>query len=200
MRHIEPYNDLVATVTRSVADPEAALPFAYDWRLSVATNARFLAEAAREHLERWRRHPAHALARKHRVDEREGRLSSSRTPWADCSPSPLSPTAPMATSRRTPGRAHPRYALPGGGGRRRDPQHRAGSAGSCCTAGSGDSLTPCRACTTCFRRSPARRGPSAGEPHGHRRPGRRQGSGRRLPDPARHPARAGAARAPGRRR
>ncbi|QDN89043.1 hypothetical protein FNV62_27680 [Streptomyces sp. RLB3-17] len=74
LRGIEPYNDLVATVTRSVADPEAVLPFAYDWRLSVATNARFLAEAAREHLERWRRHPAHALARKHRVDEREGRL------------------------------------------------------------------------------------------------------------------------------
>lgn len=74
LRGIEPYGDLVATVTRSVAAPDAVLPFAYDWRLSVATNGWFLARAAREHLERWRRHPAHALARRHRVDEREGRL------------------------------------------------------------------------------------------------------------------------------
>ncbi|MFG2895083.1 hypothetical protein [Streptomyces sp. NPDC048248] len=33
-----------------------------------------LADAAREHLEQWRRHPAHTAARKHRVDECEGRL------------------------------------------------------------------------------------------------------------------------------
>ncbi|GAA5705904.1 MULTISPECIES: lipase/acyltransferase domain-containing protein [Streptomyces] len=70
----EPYTELVRTVTRSVAAPEAVLEFPYDWRLSVATNARFLAQAAREHLERWRRHPAHTAARRHRVDEREGRL------------------------------------------------------------------------------------------------------------------------------
>lgn len=74
LRGLEPYTELVRTVTRSVAAPEAVLEFAYDWRLPVATNARFLAEAARGHLERWREHPAHTAARAHRVDEREGRL------------------------------------------------------------------------------------------------------------------------------
>ncbi|MFB7598726.1 hypothetical protein [Streptomyces sp. NPDC056160] len=74
LRGVEPYTDLVATVTRSVADPAAVLEFPYDWRLPVAVNARLLAGAARAHLERWRAHPAHAAARRHRVDEREGRL------------------------------------------------------------------------------------------------------------------------------
>lgn len=74
LRGVEPYTDLVATVTRSVADPAAVLEFPYDWRLPVAVNARLLAAAARAHLERWRAHPAHAAARRHRVDEREGRL------------------------------------------------------------------------------------------------------------------------------
>ncbi|MGV9256625.1 lipase/acyltransferase domain-containing protein [Streptomyces sp. NPDC003703] len=74
LRGVEPYTDLVATVTRSVAAPEAVLEFPYDWRLPVAVNARLLAAAARAHLERWRAHPAHTQARRHRVDEREGRL------------------------------------------------------------------------------------------------------------------------------
>ncbi|AXG82789.1 hypothetical protein DVK44_21080 [Streptomyces paludis] len=70
----EPYPDLVATATAAVADPDAVLPFAYDWRLPVATNARLLAAEARRHLTYWRGHEAHARARRHRVDEREGRL------------------------------------------------------------------------------------------------------------------------------
>jgi hypothetical protein len=74
LRGLEPYTALVRTVAGSVAAPEAVLEFAYDWRLPVAVNARLLAEAARRHLEQWRRHPAHAAARRHRVDEREGRL------------------------------------------------------------------------------------------------------------------------------
>ncbi|MFG2894964.1 esterase/lipase family protein [Streptomyces sp. NPDC048248] len=74
LRGIEPYHELLTTVGHCVAHPDAILPFAYDWRLPVATNAQQLAKAAREHLEAWRRHPAHTAARKHRVDEREGRL------------------------------------------------------------------------------------------------------------------------------
>ncbi|MFF4695872.1 lipase/acyltransferase domain-containing protein [Streptomyces chattanoogensis] len=74
LRGIEPYHELLTTIRHSVAHQDAILPFAYDWRLPVATNALELATAARDHLEQWRRHPAHAAARKHRVDEREGRL------------------------------------------------------------------------------------------------------------------------------
>ncbi|MFF7415462.1 esterase/lipase family protein [Streptomyces lydicus] len=74
LRGIEPYHELLTTVLRSVAHKDAVLPFAYDWRLPVATNAHLLADAARRHLEKWRRHPAHTAARSHRVDEREGRL------------------------------------------------------------------------------------------------------------------------------
>ncbi|MEU8777106.1 hypothetical protein [Streptomyces sp. NPDC048606] len=70
----EPYTDLVDTVLTSVADPAAVLEFAYDWRLPVAVNGRLLAEAARRHLTAWRDHPAHTEARRHRVDQREGRL------------------------------------------------------------------------------------------------------------------------------
>ncbi|MEV7421328.1 hypothetical protein [Streptomyces sp. NPDC091212] len=70
----EPYSDLVATATAAVAHPDAILEFAYDWRLPVATNGRLLAAAARRHIEHWRGHQAHAWARGHRVDEREGRL------------------------------------------------------------------------------------------------------------------------------
>ncbi|MEV7617155.1 hypothetical protein [Streptomyces sp. NPDC089799] len=71
---IEPYADLVVAVGGCVADPAAVLKFAYDWRLPVAVNGRLLAAAARDHLTAWRRHPAHDRARRHRVDEREGRL------------------------------------------------------------------------------------------------------------------------------
>ncbi|MFE3763613.1 esterase/lipase family protein [Streptomyces sp. NPDC059104] len=70
----EPYADLVDTVRSSVAHPAAILEFAYDWRLPVATNGRLLADAARRHLTDWRLHPAHTLARRHRTDQREGRL------------------------------------------------------------------------------------------------------------------------------
>ncbi|MFE2849810.1 esterase/lipase family protein [Streptomyces lavendulae] len=70
----EPYTDLVDTVLTSVADPAAVLEFAYDWRLPVAANGRLLADAARRHLTDWRRHPAHDQARRHRADQREGRL------------------------------------------------------------------------------------------------------------------------------
>lgn len=70
----EPYTDLVDTILTSVADPAAILEFAYDWRLPVATNGRLLADAARLHLTDWRRHPAHTQARRHRADQREGRL------------------------------------------------------------------------------------------------------------------------------
>ncbi|MFD7628050.1 esterase/lipase family protein [Streptomyces sp. NPDC059851] len=70
----EPYTDLVETVRSSVADPAAVWEFAYDWRLPVAANGRLLADAARRHLTEWRRHPAHARARRHRADQREGRL------------------------------------------------------------------------------------------------------------------------------
>nr|WSW64301.1 hypothetical protein OG513_37690 [Streptomyces sp. NBC_00998]WSW64438.1 hypothetical protein OG513_38435 [Streptomyces sp. NBC_00998] len=70
----EPYTDLVDTIRTSVADDAAILEFAYDWRLPVATNGRLLADAARLHLTDWRHHPAHTQARRHRKDQREGRL------------------------------------------------------------------------------------------------------------------------------
>ncbi|MEU3721545.1 hypothetical protein [Streptomyces sp. NPDC031705] len=70
----EPYTDLVDTIRTSVADDAAILEFPYDWRLPVAANGRLLADAARLHLTAWRRHPAHARARRHRTDQREGRL------------------------------------------------------------------------------------------------------------------------------
>ncbi|WP_331738091.1 esterase/lipase family protein [Streptomyces sp. NBC_00069] len=70
----EPYTDLVDTIRTSVADAAAILEFAYDWRLPVATNGRLLADAARLHLTDWRHHPAHTQARRHRKDQREGRL------------------------------------------------------------------------------------------------------------------------------
>ncbi|MFV0129374.1 esterase/lipase family protein [Streptomyces sp. HMX112] len=74
LRGVEPYTDLLALVRSCVADDAAILPFAYDWRLPVATNARLLADRARRHLTAWRRHPAQHLAREHRVDQRPARL------------------------------------------------------------------------------------------------------------------------------
>ncbi|WP_459751406.1 esterase/lipase family protein [Streptomyces sennicomposti] len=70
----EPYHKLLRTIGNTVAHPEAVLTFPYDWRLPVATHARALATAAREHLTRWRAHPAQAAARAHAVDQREARL------------------------------------------------------------------------------------------------------------------------------
>ncbi|MFE3716457.1 lipase/acyltransferase domain-containing protein [Streptomyces cyaneofuscatus] len=74
LRGIEPYHKLTRAIEETVADPAAIMPFPYDWRLPVAVNARLLAAEARKHLEQWRRHPAHAAARRRAVDEREGRL------------------------------------------------------------------------------------------------------------------------------
>lgn len=74
LRGIEPYHKLTRAIEETVAAPAAVMPFPYDWRLPVAVNARLLAAEARKHLERWRRHPAHAAARRRAVDEREGRL------------------------------------------------------------------------------------------------------------------------------
>lgn len=74
LRGIEPYHKLTRAIENTVADPAAVMPFPYDWRLPVEVNARLLARAAREHLEQWRRHPAHTAARRQAVDERQGRL------------------------------------------------------------------------------------------------------------------------------
>ncbi|MCF6525176.1 hypothetical protein HOY81_19125 [Streptomyces sp. JJ36] len=70
----EPYARLVEEIRDCVADPAAVRPFPYDWRLPTAVNGRLLAAAAREHLEAWRRHPAHDRARRARADERPARL------------------------------------------------------------------------------------------------------------------------------
>jgi hypothetical protein len=57
LRGFEPYTNLVAGLRRVVLHPDALLPFAYDWRLSVAFNAQRLADAAEDHLRMWRSHP-----------------------------------------------------------------------------------------------------------------------------------------------
>ncbi|MFJ9855004.1 esterase/lipase family protein [Streptomyces sp. NPDC101150] len=74
LRGIEPYHDLLEAVRTCVVDREAVLPFPYDWRLPVATNARLLADAARQHLTRWRDHDAQKDARRRLDDERPSRL------------------------------------------------------------------------------------------------------------------------------
>ncbi|MFE3263683.1 esterase/lipase family protein [Streptomyces sp. NPDC059215] len=74
LKGCEPYTRLITGVNACAADPAAVLEFAYDWRLSVTTNGRLLAEAARRHLQTWRAHPAHDRARRARVDERPARL------------------------------------------------------------------------------------------------------------------------------
>ncbi|MFB7260711.1 hypothetical protein ACFCXH_00890 [Streptomyces nojiriensis] len=70
----EPYHKLLSTIENTVAHPSAILTFPYDWRLPVSAHAHTLATAARNHLTRWRRHPAQIEARAHAVDEREARL------------------------------------------------------------------------------------------------------------------------------
>jgi hypothetical protein len=74
LRGIEPYTKLINDVKDTAAHPDAVLAFPYDWRLSVDFNARRLAREARAHLEMWRGHSAHAVARRQAVDEREARL------------------------------------------------------------------------------------------------------------------------------
>ncbi|MFJ8004060.1 esterase/lipase family protein [Streptomyces fagopyri] len=74
LRGIEPYTKLVRDVESVTAHPDAVLSFPYDWRLPVEFNARLLAQAARNHLEQWRKHSAHTAARGQAVDQREGQL------------------------------------------------------------------------------------------------------------------------------
>jgi pimeloyl-ACP methyl ester carboxylesterase len=57
LRGLEPYTDLTSGLTQVVRDPAAVLPWPYDWRLSVAHNARLLADVADDHLRMWRKHP-----------------------------------------------------------------------------------------------------------------------------------------------
>jgi tetratricopeptide (TPR) repeat protein len=52
------YRGLIAGMKSSVAHPDALLAFPYDWRLSARYNARLLAAAAEQHLQRWRSHPS----------------------------------------------------------------------------------------------------------------------------------------------
>jgi len=53
----EPYTALVRQLQRQSPHPDAVAEFPYDWRLPVAVNAAFLADAAERHLRQWRRHP-----------------------------------------------------------------------------------------------------------------------------------------------
>lgn len=71
---IEPYHDLVQMVHSAVADPAAVLEFWYDWRLSVQYNGGLLAEAARQHLERWKAFVEAAPALRARCEERMPQL------------------------------------------------------------------------------------------------------------------------------
>lgn len=57
LRGVEPYTALVTGIRRVVAHPDAILEFPYDWRLPVASNGARLADAACDHLNRWRAHP-----------------------------------------------------------------------------------------------------------------------------------------------
>ncbi|MEV4517431.1 hypothetical protein AB0K00_51810 [Dactylosporangium sp. NPDC049525] len=69
-----PYTKLMAMVSGAVAHQAAVLDFPYDWRLPVRHNGGLLAAAARRHLDRWRRHPAHERARRHHPDGRPAQL------------------------------------------------------------------------------------------------------------------------------
>ncbi|MCX5308619.1 hypothetical protein OG304_35125 [Streptomyces sp. NBC_00160] len=57
---LDPYSDLLKSVTGVVLAPEAVAPFPYDWRLAVSYNGALLARAARAHLTRWREQVAAA--------------------------------------------------------------------------------------------------------------------------------------------
>jgi pimeloyl-ACP methyl ester carboxylesterase len=59
LRGFEPYTRLLKRARESVVKPGAVCEFAYDWRLPVEHNARLLAKAAREHLDRWRADEVH---------------------------------------------------------------------------------------------------------------------------------------------
>ena len=53
----EPYTALVKRIRGQAPHRDAVAEFPYDWRLSVSVNASLLADAADDHLLRWRRHP-----------------------------------------------------------------------------------------------------------------------------------------------
>ncbi|MFG1993057.1 tetratricopeptide repeat protein [Actinoplanes sp. NPDC048988] len=55
---LDPYFTFLGEMRSSVAHPDALLNFAYDWRLSVAHNAKRLSASAEFHLARWRAHPS----------------------------------------------------------------------------------------------------------------------------------------------
>ncbi|MFD5881919.1 lipase/acyltransferase domain-containing protein [Streptomyces yangpuensis] len=74
LKGFEPYSKLLSTIENTVAHPSAILTFPYDWRLPVRSHADTLAAKARDHLTRWRAHPAQIAARAHAVDGREARL------------------------------------------------------------------------------------------------------------------------------
>ena len=69
----EPYTALIKRVRRCVVHEDAVLDFPYDWRLPVARNAEWLAEAAEAHLTAWRRSVRDEPERAH-PDGREPRL------------------------------------------------------------------------------------------------------------------------------
>lgn len=54
----DPYQRLMRTVRELAVHRAAVLEFPYDWRGSIVDSAAALAEAAGEHLERWRHHPS----------------------------------------------------------------------------------------------------------------------------------------------
>lgn len=57
LQGLEPYTQLVHRLGALTA-AEAVLPFGYDWRLSIAHNAKALQKEALDHLDRWQRNPA----------------------------------------------------------------------------------------------------------------------------------------------
>lgn len=61
---MEPYGQLVRELRSMVAAPAAVMEFPYDWRLSTQHNARLLVDAMHRHLDAWRKHDAHAQARR----------------------------------------------------------------------------------------------------------------------------------------
>jgi hypothetical protein len=55
LKGLEPYTRLTVRLREVVRRPDAVAEFPYDWRLSVAHNARLLADAVHRHLTTWRR-------------------------------------------------------------------------------------------------------------------------------------------------
>ncbi|MEU5363293.1 hypothetical protein ABZ354_07310 [Streptomyces sp. NPDC005925] len=103
LRGFEPYHKLLRTVEDTVAHRDAVMAFPYDWRLPVAVNARRLATEARDHLQRWRAHPAHDEARRQAVDERPARLvfvAHSMGGLVACAALTLGPDSDLAADTR----------------------------------------------------------------------------------------------------